>query len=436
METHPQPEASFVQRNGTTLKGAIIFLLTLLLLIPTNMVESLIWERQQRSTEATAEVAGKWGNAQTITAPVLVLPFEKISRDDKGKEFGREKKYAYFLPDELKINGTAAPETRHRGIFEVVVYKTGLSVEGNFSKLPIEQVITGEVNILKNEAFLACGIPDLRGLEEQVKLDWNGEVRVFEPGIPVAGVAESGVHVPINLATEADKFSFKMNFSLRGSGNLQFAPLGKTTEVELQSAWRDPSFSGAFLPASHEITNDGFSAKWKVLNLNRNYPQAWATGTEVNFSGSTFGVDFLLPVDNYQKSIRSVKYAILFIGLTFLVVFFIEMKNSRRVHAFQYALIGLALVIFYTLLVSISEQLNFNLAYFISAAMTVLLTGWYAISLFDHRKMGVLVGGTLALLYSFLFVVLQLQDFALLFGSLGLFLILAAVMYFSRKIEF
>ncbi len=436
METSPQLEPSFFQKNSTTLKGVLIFLLTLFLLIPANMVESLIYERESRRTEAVTEVSGKWGNSQTITGPVLVLPFEKILRDDKGKEFSREKKYAYFLPDELKINGEVAPETRHRGIFEVVVYKTGLSVEGNFSKLPIENVVSGEVNILRNEAFLACGIPDLRGLEDQVKLDWNGDVKFFEPGIPVDGVAESGVHVAVNVPSDAEKFSFKMNLSLRGSGNLMFTPLGKTTEIDLKSPWRDPGFSGAFLPTSHEITNDGFLAKWKVLNLNRNYPQAWATGTAVNFGGSNFGVGFLLPVDNYQKSTRSVKYAILFIGLTFLVVFFIEMKNSRRVHAFQYALIGLALVIFYTLLVSISEQMAFNSAYFIAAAMTVLLTGWYANSLFDSRKMGILVGSTLALLYGFLFVTLQLQDFALLFGSLGLFAILAAVMYFSRKIEF
>ena len=228
---------------------------------------------------------------------------------------------------------------------------------------------------------------------------------------------------------------FHIDLALQGSGSLFFTPVGKITEVNLRSAWGDPSFTGAFLPDQKNISPAGFDAQWKVLNLNRNYPQAWAGDTQVDFSSSAFGVDFLLPVDNYQKSIRSVKYAILFIGLTFLVIFFVEMRGTRRVHPFQYALIGLALVIFYTLLVSISEHISFNAAYAVAATMTIGLTGLYARALFDSRKMALLVGGTLLLLYGFLFTVLQLQDYALLIGSLGLFAILATVMYFSRQID-
>jgi inner membrane protein len=234
---------------------------------------------------------------------------------------------------------------------------------------------------------------------------------------------------------EGGSHAFRIAVALKGSGSLFFTPVGKVSEVKISSPWADPSFTGAFLPDDKTVSPSGFQATWKVLNLNRNYPQQWTSEHSIGFSESAFGVDFLLPIDNYQKSTRSVKYAILFLGLTFLTIFFIEMRQSRRVHPFQYALIGLALVIFYTLLVSISEQISFNAAYGIAAVMTIGLTGLYARSLFDSGRMALLVIGTLTALYGFLFVVLQLQDYALLIGSLGLFAILAAVMYASRKIN-
>ncbi len=427
---------SLFQRHANSLKGIIIFLLMLVLLIPTAMIESIIQERQSRQNEAVNEVAGKWGLTQTITGPVIVLPYEQITRNATGQELNRETKYAYLLPDNLRVSGEVFPEKRYRGIFEVVVYNSKLALDGEFPKPVLDNIIPAGANILWNKAVIELGIPDLRGLKEQVKLTWNDQTAVvFEPGLSVSGVAASGIHVGIPLTAEAENHRFHIDIALQGSGSLFFTPVGKVTEVDIKSAWSDPSFTGAFLPDQKNISAAGFDAQWKVLNLNRNYPQSWASDTQVDFSNSVFGVDFLLPVDNYQKSIRSVKYAILFIGLTFLVVFFVEMRNSRRVHPFQYALIGLALVIFYTLLVSISEHISFNAAYGVSAAMTIGLTGLYARALFDSRKMAFLVAGTLTLLYGFLFTVLQLQDYALLIGSLGLFAILATVMYFSRKIE-
>ena len=445
--THPgplpgqqnQPEPSFVQRNGTTLKGIVIFFLMLALLIPTFMIESLIHEREGRQNEAINEVSSKWGQRQTISGPVLVLPYQEIRRSPDGKETFKETKYAYFLPDELRVNGQVTPEKRHRGIFDVVLYGSQLTLEGVFNQPVVQKLIPAEAIVLWDKATLALGIPDLRGLEDQVTLDWDGKPNVFDPGIPVSGVAESGIHVPISLQ-QADKqnaaaeHKFTIKLALKGSGTLFFTPVGKVTDVKITSPWSDPSFTGAFLPDNKSVSATGFEASWRVLNLNRNYPQQWTSEQTIRFGDSAFGVDFLLPVDNYQKSMRSIKYAILFIGLTFLCVFFIEMGQSRRVHPFQYALIGLALIIFYTLLVSISEHVPFNTAYFVAAAMTIGLTGLYARSLFQSNRMALFVSGTLTVLYGFLFVVLQQQDYALLIGSLGLFVILAAVMYVSRRI--
>lgn len=435
--SEPPQYSSIWQRYATTWKGLVIFFLMLVLLIPTAMIEGLISERQYRREEAVREVSQKWGNDQRIAGPVLVLPFEQIDRGTDGKEIARQNRFAYFLPNELSINGQATPEKRYRGIFEVVLYSSQLRLEGTFSRPAVEQLVPSGSIVHWDKAFLAVGIPDLRGLNDQVKLLWAGKSSVFDPGIPSPGVAESGIHAPIPLsASDTGVDSFSIEVSLKGSGSLFFTPLGKVTDVSLSATWADPSFNGAFLPDEKNIDAQGFQASWRVLNLNRNYPQQWLNDQEVGFEGSAFGVDFLLPVDNYQKATRSVKYAILFIGLTFLTVFFIEMRRAqRRVHPFQYMLIGLALVIFYTLLVSISEHLSYNTSYLISAVMTVALSTLYARSLFGSNQMALLVGGTLTLLYGFLFVVLQQQDYALLIGSFGLFAILAVVMYVSRKIN-
>lgn len=431
----PDTEPTFWQRQSATLKGMVIFFLVLILLIPTFMVAELIREREGRQIEAVDEVSGKWGRQQVLGGPALVIPYEQQTRSADGKEIIRETKSLYLLPDELRVTGAISPEKRYRGIFEVVLYGSTLVFEGNFPRAAFEQLLPAGATVFWDKAQLTVGIPDLRGLEDQVTLAWNGRQRVFEPGAMAPGLAGSGIHAPVEVDAAAERYDFRIEMALKGSGALFFTPVGKVTTVQLSSPWADPSFTGAFLPDEKTVGAQGFDARWKILNLNRNYPQAWTGDQAISFSESTFGVEFLLPVDNYQKSTRSVKYAILFISLTFLVVFFIEMRQSRRVHPFQYALIGLALVIFYTLLVSLSEHMSFNTAYAVAALMTIGLTSLYARALFASGRMALLVGGTLGVLYGFLFVTLQQQDYALLIGSLGLFFILATVMYFSRQIN-
>jgi inner membrane protein len=362
-----------------------------------------------------------------------VVPYEATIYPSEGNKVRKVTEYAYFLPDDLKINSEVGPEKRYRGIFEVVLYSSKIQLDGAFNPLQIQKLIPENAPIYWDKAVLVLGVPDLRGLADQVKLNWNNQPLVFEPGVPVPDMINSGIHVPVSIKPEAGH-QFHIELALKGSDYLYFTPVGKVTEVKMAAPWKDPSFNGAFLPDEKNITNEGFTASWKVLNLNRNFPQQWVGNQNYSFQESAFGVSFLLPVDNYQKSTRSVKYAILFIGLTFLTVFFIELGQKKRVHPFQYALIGLALVIFYTLLVSISEHTSFNLAYLIAGVMTVGLTGIFARSLFQSGKMALIVGGTMTLLYGFLFVVLQLQDYALLIGSLGLFAILAVVMYVSRRV--
>jgi inner membrane protein len=210
--------------------------------------------------------------------------------------------------------------------------------------------------------------------------------------------------------------------------------MGKVTDINMNSNWSNPSFNGAFLPDTHKVDHNGFVANWNVLHLNRNFPQIW-TSSHQTIEGSAFGVDLLLPVDNYQKSYRAIRYAILFIGFTFLVFFFIEVLNKIFIHPVQYILVGIALIVFYTLLLAISEHIRFNYAFVLSAVATLLLIGGYIRAILKSWKLTGLITGILSVLYSFIFVIIQLQDYALLIGSIGVFIILALTMYFSRKID-
>jgi inner membrane protein len=213
-----------------------------------------------------------------------------------------------------------------------------------------------------------------------------------------------------------------------------FSPVGKITDVNINSSWSDPKFTGAYLPDDRDNTGDSFSAHWNVLHLNRNFPQQWINDDQ-NVENSDFGFELLLTVDNYKKSFRSIQYAILFIAFTFIVFFFVEIMQKVFIHPIQYILVGFALIVFFTLLLSISEQMNFNLAYLLSAAATLILVTGYVKAILKNTKIALMVAGILALLYSFIFVIIQLEDMALLIGSIGLFIVLSAVMYLSRKID-
>ncbi|HEY8367667.1 MAG TPA: cell envelope integrity protein CreD, partial [Bacteroidia bacterium] len=245
---------------------------------------------------------------------------------------------------------------------------------------------------------------------------------------------QRGIFAAIPISnSDSTQYNFKINLELKGSQKIYFSPIGKTTDVKLTSSWNSPSYNGSFLPDDKDDIN-GFNAHWNILHLNRDFPQAW-TGNEYSINNSDFGVDLILPVDNYQKTYRSIKYAILFIAFTFIIFFFIEVMKKVFIHPIQYILVGFALIIFYTLLLSIGEYLSFNTAFLISAIATILLITAYVKTILKSFSLATLIAGILTILYGFIFIIIQVQDYALLIGSIGVFLILALVMYFSRKID-
>ncbi|MDY0015268.1 MAG: cell envelope integrity protein CreD [Bacteroidales bacterium] len=426
-------------KNNIYIKLLIIISIVLLLLIPTTMIKGLIHERENVQNDAISEVSAKWGENQTISGPYISIPYYKYvkeySKKDSVEKLVLIKENIHILPSELSIDGIINPESRYRGIYEIVVYNSVLHIKGTFNLSDMSELDIAKENIQFDKAYLSLGISDLRGIEKQINLSWNNQTYSFNPGVVSDDIIASGINANIDLdSKDSMLYEFSLSIDLKGSQLLYFTPVGKVTDIRMASSWSNPSFNGSFLPDTREVSDTGFVAGWNVLHLNRNYPQMW-TGSNYSVESSSFGIDLLLPVDSYQKSYRSIRYAILFIAFTFITFFFIEVLNKVFIHPVQYILVGIALVVFYTLLLSISEYLNYNVAFIISAMATILLIAGYLKAILKSNKLTLLISAILFILYAFIFVIIQLQDFSLLIGSVGLFVILGLIMFYSRKID-
>ncbi len=429
-------------KKSITIRLITIGILILLLLIPVSMVESLIREREERQSEAITEVSSKWGGQQTIAGLVLTVPYKTFSKVYEGEKTDKFKLvesrgYAHFFPEELNINGEIYPEVRYRGIYEVILYNSKLKLTGKFSSPNFEDWKINNSNIIWEDAFISLGLSDLRSIQENISVMWNNKQYFFNPGVESMDVIQNGISTRIQLnnfdSTKTNsEFSLDLNFN--GSTSLNFIPLGKLTKVGIKSKWENPSFIGAFLPDEREINSTGYSANWKVLHLNRPYPQKFKGATQ-GINESAFGVNLIVPVDEYQKSMRSAKYAVIFITLTFLIFFFVQILNGVKIHPIQYIIVGLALCVFYTLLIALSEHIAFKHSYLISSISIIILITLYAKSIFNNKKLTVLIGLILTTLYLFIYSIIQMEDYALLMGSIGLFFVLAIIMYLSRKID-
>ncbi len=422
------------------LKLGITGFLTFLFTIPLLMVSDQVNERSSRRNNAVYEVNSKWGFRQNVIGPVLCIPYHYYYKDQKNI-VRKKRKLAYFLPEELKINGRVETEKRSRGLYEVVLYRVDdLDLSGKFRFPDFRKLKIEEGNVLWDDAFISVGISDTRGIKKDVSLSLNGKKRGFEPGVNSVGMFKSGIHAPLGSfgKMKGRDLNFGFTVTIQGSSSLSFAPLGKETVVHIHSPWEHPSFFGSYLPYKREISEKGFNAGWKVSYFGRNFPQEWTEDTGPQSSeieNVLFGVRLYMPVDFYQKCQRAVKYGLLVISLTFLVFFLFEILNGLSIHPIQYIMVGFALSVFYMLFLSFSEHLNFVLSYIIAAVATIGLISGYSIKVLKTRGRTSILSGVLVCLYGYLFVLLQNRDYALLIGSMGLFLILASVMYITRNID-
>ena len=456
MET---PTKKFTQ--SLTFKGIMIALLTLILLIPSAMIQNLIEERQERSRETIEKINDKWSRSQTLCAPLLLVPYT-TTKLDTDKKIYYEEHTLYITPKELKINASLTPEERYYGIYKAILYKSDIHFEGNFSELANLKIDNSKLHF--DKAQIAIGVTDLRGVSQNPAFKIGdkllettvGEVKLFSVsenvieeditkygsrGSYIGSKNISGKSMIINLKDIdlTDSLSQSLNFScemkLNGSGAINFIPIGQQTAVTVNGKWQSPSFIGIFSPES-TIDNEQFKATWNILSFNREIPETWTDENFADLGNNSFGVNLIETVDHYQQNMRSAKYALMFIVLTFIVFFFVEIFTKKPIHIFQYVLVGIALILFYSLLLSLSEQIGFGWAYLVASVATILMITIYFYSLIKQKLPTFILAGTMLILYAFLYIILQIEDFALLFGSIFLFVILGVIMFVSNKIKF
>lgn len=424
------------------LKAVLIGALLLLMLIPLAFVKSAIKDRLKYKEEAEGKITASWGGPLEIAAPVLNVPYSwNTTEKVDGKEVVRTHRgYRKIAPETLAAEAEITPQLRAIGIFEVPVFTARIKMTGSFAPL-------AEVNIADPKSFITLELSSLKGLSSTPALIWDGK----EAGFEIAQKGEALQYAEKNRDYYYDSHErklkmlsapapsknaqtdFELNFEIRGSSSIAFIPLAKDTVITMRSSWPHPNFLGSFLPEERTVSDEGFSAQWRINNLASGIPQLLSAGASYPSITATLTV----PVDNYRNSERAVKYGVLFIALTFLACFVFEIAGKKPVHPFQYALVGLALAVFYLLLTALSEFISFGVSYLFSAsAVITMLTLYirYGIVRARTKKIFYAAAG-FAALYAYLYVLLQLEDMALIFGTAGLFAGLAFVMYTTRSIN-
>ncbi|MFA5942562.1 MAG: cell envelope integrity protein CreD [Candidatus Paceibacterota bacterium] len=394
--------------------------------VASLLVMGLVEERQSRAEEAKKEIAQGWGERQIIVGPLLIAEISVT----QGVQSYLEN--AYVLPETLHYETILEPEVRSRGIFKSVVYTSRVKVSGEFSPDDMRTLTSRGIRT----ATLTVAITDTRGIERQFDLSWNGASFAFEPGPGFDARGSSGLHVTVPVSGTAS-IPFAFELQLKGSEGISIAPLGTETTLLVASSWPTPRFVGASLPASRDIAKDGFTAEWRLSSLGRLYPSTWQ-GDKTDFLQlveSATGADLHSEIDAYDMVQRSVKYAILFIIITFAAFFLFDVLARVRVHPIQYLLVGSALALFYLLLLSLAEQIGFILAYLLATALTAFLVTAYSAFVLKSKRRALPIFALLAVLYAYLYFILSLEDYALLAGSVFLFLLLAAVMYLTRNTD-
>lgn len=430
-------------------KFFLIAFLILLLLVPLVLVFGLVSEREGRAREVEREVARTWGAAQQVSGPFLVVPYTvrlETTQGDKRVEQVQERR-AVFLPEELDFKADVTSKVLRRSIYDVVVYTARVTLSGRFLPPDMAEAAGDVLAVRWGDATLALGLSDVAGLKEAASLAVNGQRQLrFQPSLGIPTAPQTGIHV--RLAGAGDQvlagtdappkpFAFQLELVFGGTGSLDFAPVARETRLAMTSDWPHPSFSGAFLPIDRSINPAGFAASWRVPHLARSVPQAWSLATAGidRFRPYQFGVQLYKPVDFYSLVTRAAKYAVLFLAFAFMAVFLLELLSGARVHPVQYLFVGLAMVFFYVLLLSLAEQIGFALAYLLAAGVNAAMLSLYVGMALASRRRGAIMFAVLLLLYALLYLNLTLEDYALLVGAVLGFAALTTVMFATLRVD-
>ncbi|SFS90229.1 cell envelope integrity protein CreD [Sphingobacterium wenxiniae] len=470
------PQPSFFERlaNSVIVKLGIILFLVLLLLIPMELIKDLIGERKARERSVSYEIASKWGNQQVISGPIIGIPYRYqysvSTTDDKGKvktetEVGQD--YIFLASKQLHVKSVVEPEYLKRGIYQSVVYNATVELTGNFDELDLQKLDIKPEDLDWAHAKVFIGLSDLKGVKSVPQLTVDGQKLEFQVANGEVSLFEQTMAADWDLSGQSTKQRFAIHLDIRGSKSFTVFPTGNETDIAVSGKWSNPSFNGGFLPEERTVSDQDFEATWRIPSFSRKFPQQWkgakgrlyeivnyepvyteydypSTAVAVASAGQSVGtsteqdmvqVNFLETVNNYQKTTRVAKYGILVVLLTFTSLFFTEIIKKQRVHIVQYVLIGCAMVLFYSLLLAVGEHIGFNWAYLLSALATILLIASFIYGITKDKKVGLVFSAILATFYAFIFFLMQLQDYALIVGTIGVFIILAVLMRFSIKIN-
>ncbi|MGL6554732.1 cell envelope integrity protein CreD [Aeromonas jandaei] len=422
-----------------THKIFLLLLLSLLLMVPVQSIMELNRERQIYRNQAIQSIMASSSGPQRLMGPVIVQPYTRsVTVEQDGKRFVRqEQTYRYLLPEQLDVQATMEVTPRKLGIYQAQVYQTRLSLSGRLptaAQLQESASLAGDNELVAGKPYLSLVLSDARGINSVPELQLGKLRTPFAPGARL-GSTLAGIHAPLDSLPQQDG-TFHLELNLQGMNELEVVPLGRESKLQLAGNWPHPNFIGDFLPASRSLNQEGFSANWQT---------SWfATDMESRFNRAmnggegvlpTFSVSLVQPVDHYQLNERATKYALLFIGLTFISFFMFELLKGLRVHPIQYALVGMGLAIFYLVLLALTEHLGFGWAYLVAALASVLLNGFYLSHVLGGPKQGIGFAALLGLVYAILYSLLQAEEIALLLGALLLFATLALIMLLTRKLD-
>lgn len=426
--------------RSASVKVAIIAFLTLTLLIPLGMIKGIVFDRQNNESVAALDIRTSWGGDQTITGPVLKLPYKVENKTVYGLPY-EDEKVVYLLAKELLVTADVAAEERYRGMHKVPVFSATITIRGKVDFAALDTLGITVEQITWSGAELFLGVSDPMAISKIPLVTANGsEVNFTASGEGIDGFASQlSARLGRQLGVSQWQSALELDISLavNGSGSLRFLPLAENATVTMSSNWASPSFTGRQLPAVREVREDGFDASWHSTSMGRKLPATWIDthAAQLRTAEDAFGTRFIQPVGLYHVIERATKYAVLIIGLTFVAYFLMEVVANLKLHPLQYLLVGLANTLFYMLLLSLSEHVGFDIAYVLSALASTALVSGYSATILLRRSRAVVMAGVLAGLYVFLYLTLNAENFALLAGSVGLWIVLAVVMYLTRGIN-
>lgn len=434
----PTRKHSVFRNAGFEAAKRVLFLggLILVMLIPLGMVEGVVQERSERKREVVAEIGDQWGPSQIVSTPVLLIPYEAIERrktSDGGSEAVKVRHVATFLPAQTTVSANSVHEWRYKSIYEVLVYTAKLHLAGAFAVPDFTRWGVTPDQIRWNEARLAVLMPGTRALRA-ITIEVDGKSLAVE-GLTMQTLQGQGLGADLRLPGP-QVIKFTVDLSVNGRAALEVLPLGGQTEIEIASTWPHPNFFGTPLPTQRSIDKGGFTGHWSVNHLATGIPLAWRDG-EFTLQPDIIpavGVMLAEPGDVHQQTERIVKYGLLVVGLTFGTIFVIGLLKRDRVHLVQYLLIGAAISLFYLLLLSLAEQVSFGRAYLIASVVDIAIVAAYAAATI-RKLVGLLTGVILTALHGYMFVLLQMESYALLSGTIGLLVILVLTMVATRKVD-